>query len=173
MIHFDPSQSTESLTHRCRYLNWYAREASIGVIVTNLPAVWSFLRDIFPELKRWGYRTASDSRSNTQAWGTSGAARSNTRTGDYDMQRMGNADLTKRSTSEECIITPSGGGFGGLKIEKHTTFNVEADDRSDLEFGLGLEHPLPARNMVHEISDVHGGKSRTFVSAVPASPPSR
>ncbi|KAJ9624409.1 hypothetical protein H2203_005144 [Taxawa tesnikishii (nom. ined.)] len=149
------------------YLNWYAREASIGVIVTNLPAVWSFLRDVFPELKRRGYRTASDSRSNTQGWGTSGGTRSNTRTADYDMQRMGIADLVKRSTSEERIITPSSGGFGGfggfsgLKIEKHTTFNVEEDTRSDLELGLGLEHPLPARILVHEISDVHGGRSRT------------
>lgn len=162
---------TASLTHSTRYLNWYAREASIGVIVTNLPAVWSFLRDVFPELKRRGYRTASDSRSNTQGWGTSGGTRSNTRTADYDMQRMGIADLVKRSTSEERIITPSSGGFGGfggfsgLKIEKHTTFNVEEDTRSDLELGLGLEHPLPARILVHEISDVHGGRSRTFVSA--------
>ncbi|KAH6665186.1 hypothetical protein B0J14DRAFT_522404 [Halenospora varia] len=33
------------------YMNWYFREASVAVYVTNLPAVWPLLREIFPSLQ--------------------------------------------------------------------------------------------------------------------------
>lgn len=32
------------------YTNWYFREASVAVYVTNLPGIWLLLRDIFPGL---------------------------------------------------------------------------------------------------------------------------
>lgn len=35
------------------YMNWYFREATVAMLVTNLPLVWSLLRDIFPALKSW------------------------------------------------------------------------------------------------------------------------
>jgi hypothetical protein len=37
------------------YLNWYFREASVSLYVTNLPALWALLRDTFPAIKNWGY----------------------------------------------------------------------------------------------------------------------
>lgn len=43
------------------YLNWYFREASVSVYVTNLPAVWALFRDLFPTLRYWGYPPRSDS----------------------------------------------------------------------------------------------------------------
>ncbi len=39
------------------YLNWYFREASVSVYVTNLPVLWSLLRDLFPQLKGWGFES--------------------------------------------------------------------------------------------------------------------
>lgn len=36
------------------YMNWYYREASVGMYVTNLPAIWPLMRDMFPLLKTWG-----------------------------------------------------------------------------------------------------------------------
>ncbi|KAI4273965.1 MAG: hypothetical protein LQ337_004264 [Flavoplaca oasis] len=46
------------------YLNWYCREASVCVYVTNLPAVWSLVLDVFPSLRKWG-RTTSKTPSSS------------------------------------------------------------------------------------------------------------
>ncbi|KAE8145204.1 hypothetical protein BDV25DRAFT_170723 [Aspergillus avenaceus] len=35
------------------YMSWYFREATVAVLVTNLPLIWSLLRDVFPALKSW------------------------------------------------------------------------------------------------------------------------
>jgi hypothetical protein len=35
------------------YMNWYFREATVAILVTNLPLSWSLIRDLFPGLKRW------------------------------------------------------------------------------------------------------------------------
>ena len=50
------------------YLNWYFREASVSIYVTNMPYIWAFLRDVFPSLKLWGYpqRTFSDGDFSTK-----------------------------------------------------------------------------------------------------------
>jgi hypothetical protein len=53
------------------YLNWYFREASVSVYVTNLPAVWALCRDVFPAVRYWGYpsRTYSDGTvCNRKVW---------------------------------------------------------------------------------------------------------
>ncbi|KAF2222390.1 hypothetical protein BDZ85DRAFT_263565 [Elsinoe ampelina] len=51
------------------YAFWYMREAAVSVYVTNLPALWSILREIFPSLQTWGYTgtTASRAQSNASA----------------------------------------------------------------------------------------------------------
>lgn len=48
------------------YLNWYFREASVSLYITNLPALWALVRDIFPAVKNWGYssRAYSDAPGN-------------------------------------------------------------------------------------------------------------
>lgn len=42
------------------YLNWYFREASVSLYVTNLPALWALVRDTFPSVKNWGYSSRYD-----------------------------------------------------------------------------------------------------------------
>ena len=36
------------------YMNWYFREASVAIYVTNAPAIWVMLRELFPRLQRLG-----------------------------------------------------------------------------------------------------------------------
>jgi len=49
------------------YMNWYFREASVAIYVTNAPAIWILLRDLFPKLHRLG----ASSRSRTRPTGGS------------------------------------------------------------------------------------------------------
>lgn len=43
-----------------KYMNWYFREATIAILVTNIPLMWSLIRDFLPGLKRWiNYSTDS------------------------------------------------------------------------------------------------------------------
>lgn len=46
------------------YMNWYFREASVAVYVTNAPAIWILLRDIFPGLQRLGHSTRKTTSGN-------------------------------------------------------------------------------------------------------------
>lgn len=44
------------------YMNWYFREASVAVYVTNLPPIWALLRELSPKIHVIGYsnrKTAS------------------------------------------------------------------------------------------------------------------
>ncbi|KAF3481076.1 uncharacterized protein GIQ15_03835 [Arthroderma uncinatum] len=41
------------------YMNWYFREATVGILVTSLPMTWSLLRDLFPMLREWASGTGS------------------------------------------------------------------------------------------------------------------
>jgi hypothetical protein len=34
-------------------MHWYMREASVALLVCNLPFVWSLLSDCFPPVRRW------------------------------------------------------------------------------------------------------------------------
>lgn len=35
------------------YMNWYFREATVAMLVTNIPLTWTLARDFCPGLKRW------------------------------------------------------------------------------------------------------------------------
>ncbi|KAF2149663.1 hypothetical protein K461DRAFT_209803, partial [Myriangium duriaei CBS 260.36] len=37
------------------YASWYNREAAVCVYVTNLPAIWSIVREMFPSINKWGF----------------------------------------------------------------------------------------------------------------------
>ncbi|TKX19732.1 hypothetical protein C1H76_7930 [Elsinoe australis] len=39
------------------YALWYNREAAVCVYVTNLPVIYSLLREVFPAIQRWGMTT--------------------------------------------------------------------------------------------------------------------
>jgi hypothetical protein len=92
-------------------MNWYFREASVSVYVTNLPGIWPLLRDIFPKLKSWGSRAngseyhQSAAAGGTRKWAT---ASSRVRIGsqDFGMRSLpgnGNSSSLKTSQSQDFI----------------------------------------------------------------------
>jgi hypothetical protein len=104
------------------YLNWYFREASVSVYVSNLPAVWALIRDIFPSVKYWGYpqRTYSDGTvHNQKSWplqygsGMSGNAEHGFKDDLEMFDRLGVAssmevlDAASRSQSHDRSLAPS------------------------------------------------------------------
>lgn len=59
------------------YMNWYFREASVAVYVTNAPAIWILMRDAFPGLQRLGKssrKTTSNQYAYNQNKGSHGVA---------------------------------------------------------------------------------------------------
>ena len=46
-------------------MNWYFREATVAMLVTNLPLTWSLIRDWVPGLQRWAYGGSNDFVPNT------------------------------------------------------------------------------------------------------------
>ncbi|KAM5436330.1 hypothetical protein MferCBS31731_006023 [Microsporum ferrugineum] len=49
------------------YMNWYLREATVGILVTCLPMTWSLLRDLFPMLTKWASATSGLSGTTTSS----------------------------------------------------------------------------------------------------------
>ncbi len=91
------------------YLNWYFREASVSVYVTNLPALWTMLRDVFPALRSWGFgekKSSNEASHVRRAWGPIGGGGGGGRGGNemagFDMQNYGRG-TDVRSQSQEHI----------------------------------------------------------------------
>jgi hypothetical protein len=125
------------------YLNWYFREASVSVYVTNLPAVWALLRDTFPGVRYWGYprvtyheNTTSNQRRTLPSYGSN---RSQTAADDKDdvelFHRLGSRNsreeyiVTSRAESQEEIIPGrlESQADKNLKIYKDVTFSVKEE----------------------------------------------
>lgn len=122
------------------YLNWYCREASVCVYVTNLPAIWTLVLDVFPRLRSLGRGTRNTSGSNH------GAQSRVVRGQDYKLQnfsRLGSTTGTpgvKNSESQEYIVSDVKDPQGGLHINKDVTFTVKRNSLSD-EDDLGPTKP--------------------------------
>ena len=119
------------------YLNWYFREASVSVYVTNLPALWTLIRDIFPSLRSWGFgdKKSSHEASNRRAWGPisdSKGRREKELGHGFDMQNFG-ISVHSRRESQEAI----NGGMNQppLMIKQDITFAVEEGSLEGSEGG--------------------------------------
>ncbi|KAL8853744.1 MAG: hypothetical protein Q9221_001387 [Calogaya cf. arnoldii] len=156
------------------YLNWFFREASVSVYVTNIPVIYSFLREIFPSLAKWGFNGSKGSatRSNGNLRHT---RPSNKDIGMKPFSRLGSTaddnDDSLKTQSQEHIIQykepspykenkdPYSTEPGQLKIHKDVTFSVQktSSDDDDLEPGI-VPHQVPD----HDPSRNH---STTYVTA--------
>ncbi|KAK5278745.1 hypothetical protein LTR16_008307, partial [Cryomyces antarcticus] len=137
------------------YLAWYCREATMSIYVTMLPPIWSYLRNVFPALRHWGYKTPTNSRNTSQPSTTPNGG-SGHRLASFNTQsfnRIHSVDL-KGVTSEE-HISPS----SSLQINKDVTFAVEGDVTEE------PVHSSQARPTVHGFLDGYNGTSTAFVSA--------
>lgn len=132
------------------YLNWYFREASVSIYVANLPVLWSLLRDVFPQLKSWGFESKKSNGSAKAFSSSNGNSRRNSRnqmnTRHYNMQpfsRLGARDeelgyipspSQKRTNEMEGDTARAVSVHRTLEIQQDITFTVEKKEVDDLEY---------------------------------------
>ncbi|EGC41691.1 conserved hypothetical protein [Histoplasma capsulatum var. duboisii H88] len=136
------------------YLNWYFREATIAVLVTNLSLTWSLLRDTFPSLRNWSSGGSGPANRIGTALST---PRRPSRTGlksvDYKLQsftRLGSATNRgkptldgKRHNSPTTISSDDGGSVRSLHIRRDVTITVQSEDFQAEEYKEKRERDLP------------------------------
>lgn len=130
------------------YMNWYFREATVAILVTNLPLVWSLLRDVFPALKSWsgGSKRGTD-RYKTGPWTSKGTGSrpyepsSHLRSGEFsmnDFQRSATTTPQKGgpavsdislNPSEEREMSSDDGSARALRIRQDITVTVQRGSR--------------------------------------------
>ncbi|KAL8703707.1 MAG: hypothetical protein Q9201_003108 [Fulgogasparrea decipioides] len=119
------------------YLNWYCREASVCVYVTNLPAIWTLILDIYPGLRKWGRITKTPSSSDRT---TQSRILKAPKSKDHELQQFGRLGSSKAmpvnlasTESQEHIIGQYGNAKGpsAFHINKDITFTIRRDSTSD------------------------------------------
>ncbi|PYH45815.1 uncharacterized protein BP01DRAFT_356453 [Aspergillus saccharolyticus JOP 1030-1] len=126
------------------YMNWYFREATVAILVTNLPLVWSLLRDVFPALKSWtgGSHRGTD-RYRTGPYAPKGSAyqhygpHSQLRSGDFSLRTYNQSTVVAPSKAVSDVSTeavddrePSDDGSErALRIRQDVTVTVERETR--------------------------------------------
>jgi hypothetical protein len=139
------------------YMNWYFREATVAILVTNLPLIWSLLRDVFPALKSWtgGSKRGTD-RYKSGPWTSKGGSNlppygppSNLRSGDFTMQDFErSATITpQKATASDISLPPSeerdassdDGSARALRIRQDITVTVHHDTRP-MEYQSNSSH---------------------------------
>ncbi|RAL16714.1 uncharacterized protein BO97DRAFT_402366 [Aspergillus homomorphus CBS 101889] len=144
------------------YMNWYFREATVAILVTNLPLVWSLLRDVFPALKSWtgGSHRGTD-RYRTGPYAPKGSAyqhygpHSQLRSGDFSMRTYNQSTVVAPGKAVSDVSTepvddrdPSDDGSErALRIRQDVTVTVERETRPPEYWdsrGVGpSQHPQP------------------------------
>ncbi|OJK04472.1 uncharacterized protein BO95DRAFT_352671 [Aspergillus brunneoviolaceus CBS 621.78] len=144
------------------YMNWYFREATVAILVTNLPLVWSLLRDVFPALKSWtgGSHRGTD-RYRTGPYAPKGSAyqhygpHSQLRSGDFSMRTYNQSTVVAPSKAVSDVSTeqvddrePSDDGSErALRIRQDVTVTVERETRPpeywDSRGAGATQHPEP------------------------------
>ncbi|KAJ9221314.1 hypothetical protein DTO271D3_8725 [Paecilomyces variotii] len=128
------------------YMNWYFREATVAILVTNIPLIWSLLRDIFPALKSWTggsrrlterYRSGAYTKSSVfRKYGTPSGVQSSefSMRSMRDFERVGSSPLKEVSDvsirqSEEREAVSDDGSARALRIRQDITVTVQHDHR--------------------------------------------
>ncbi|KAH6665592.1 hypothetical protein B0J14DRAFT_630007 [Halenospora varia] len=123
------------------YMNWYFREASVAVYVTNLPAVWPLLREIFPRLQTVTHK------SGDRTWGPSNSARINSK--DFKMKSFNRGPCAE---SQERINDGDSGssiGQGVIEIKRDVSFTVKIESIEELAL-LNRVHIRTCRGVRHQ-----------------------
>ncbi|RJE24403.1 hypothetical protein PHISCL_03257 [Aspergillus sclerotialis] len=125
------------------YMNWYFREATVAMLVTNLPLVWSLIREIFPAIRSWtGSKRSDRYRSGPWTWnkglgtsqryGRSAGAQSR----DFSMHNYGQSavvtpskavsDFTCRASEERDAVSDDASGRA-LRIRQDFTITIDSE----------------------------------------------
>jgi hypothetical protein len=114
------------------YMNWYFREATVAMLVTNLPLTWSLLRDTFPSLKSW-----ANGESDWQPMTWPRSARSGTRSDRRKSNTTHLDTLTDPTWLEKKFGSTSTGEtwetVNGIIEEEDRTIHVKNDVTLDIE----------------------------------------
>jgi hypothetical protein len=136
------------------YMNWYFREATVAILVTNIPLVWSLLRDVFPGILRsWtgGSKKGTDRYYPSTPWSNTNKSRGSRGFGvashvrsmpsHYDIEEKG--PIPQKEDSYVIISQRSGdspnsisddGSARALRIRQDITVTVEEEARRDSKF---------------------------------------
>lgn len=122
-----------------------------------LPVVWALLRDVFPVLRNWGYKTNTGSQNTSTRLDdthVTGVAKSRSRA-------RGSFDMAYPTSSQEQLNLTS------LEINKHTTVSVQ----EDYGFGsedrqLGLQHTMVYSGMDRKTIHAEEATSSTSASSL-------
>ncbi|KAF7593281.1 hypothetical protein BBP40_011738 [Aspergillus hancockii] len=149
------------------YMNWYFREATVAVLVTNLPLIWSLLRDVFPALKSWtgGSKRGTDRyrsgpwTSKASGYGRHYGPSSQLRSGDFNMHDYNRSAVHAQKPASDVSIQASDdrdisddGSDRALRIRQDVTVTVERESRPPEYWGNhntktespnGLHQPQP------------------------------
>lgn len=120
------------------YMNWYFREASVAMYVTNLPSIWPLLRDIFPAIKSWGSaRTSRRTGDATSKRYTFNTSRAHITSRDGHQLKSFTASTKEAAESQEHIrgsgsVSDSNSARsvenGPLEIHTNVTISVQTED---------------------------------------------
>lgn len=124
------------------YMNWYFREATVAVLVTNLPLIWSLLRDVFPALRSWTGSKRGTDRYRSGPWTSKASgyprygAQSQLRSGDFDLHSYHRSIVTPQKAVSDVSFQPSedrdisdDGSDRALRIRQDVTVTVERESR--------------------------------------------
>jgi hypothetical protein len=149
------------------YMNWYFREATVAILVTNLPLIWSLLRDVFPALKSWtgGSKRGTDRyrsgpwTSKASGYGRHYGPSSQLRSGEFSMHNYNRSVVHTQKPASDVSIQASDdrdisddGSDRALRIRQDVTVTVERESRPTEYWGSqnaktenpnGLHQPQP------------------------------
>ncbi|KAE8351262.1 hypothetical protein BDV28DRAFT_158888 [Aspergillus coremiiformis] len=126
------------------YMNWYFREATVAILVTNLPLIWSLLRDVFPALQSWtgGSKRAAERyqsgpwTSKASGYGRQYGPSSQLRSGEFSMNKYNRNVVNPNKPASDVSIQDGDdrdisddGSDRALRIRQDVTITVESESR--------------------------------------------
>ncbi|QDS71908.1 hypothetical protein FKW77_000396 [Venturia effusa] len=126
-----------------QYMNWYFREATIAMLVTNIPLMWSLVRDIFPGLKRWINDSMGDYEAHPWLKNTSSARRSRVPR-ELALRMEANTTATTSASRENMLPIPhispvidddiEKGGKGMILVQNDVILDVETAKGNESQY---------------------------------------
>jgi hypothetical protein len=122
------------------YMNWYFREATVSILVTSLPLVWSLIREVFPAVDSWV--TPSSGRTNGQSRyrGTGGTITGNlTQRNDVQLQKFDRLE-SRNNNKVSVSVTHVNQKDDSTEITDDDNSDRALRVRQDISFTIEYEH---------------------------------
>lgn len=128
------------------YMNWYFRESTVAMLVTNLPLVWSLFREIFPAIRSWTgskrtdrYQYPSGPWSSTKATGKQYGRSATVPSNDFSMHDFARTAVVNPGKalseasyhpSDDRDVISDEGSARALRIRQEFTITVDSEPPS-------------------------------------------